>query len=327
MVNKMAIVSQVSKLCAWSLGLWLLCAPPTQAQLLWAESGVGNGSSAVGFNLQEQRYDSPATLLQELAQANVVYLGETHDSPADHQAQLEIIQALHRQNPKLAIGLEMFQRPYQGVLDRYLAGKLTETELQQQSQYEKRWGFPWEYYAPILRYAKANQLPLIALNTPTEVTRKVARQGLASLTLADKQSIPPASEIRTDNPAYRQFMRQIYDETHGEMGNSQNFERFFLAQVLWDETMAERIAQFWQMNPKTQMVVLVGQGHVVYGYGIPDRVVRRLTHPAAKKYPAFRQKIVLLNPADAAKSLDKRTIADYFWYSTPPTAIKDTERT
>lgn len=318
MVSRAAIVSQVSKLCAWSLGLCLLCTPSAQAQLLWAESGVGSGSSAVGFNPQEQRYDSPSTVFQQLAKANVVYLGETHDSPADHQAQLEIIKELHQRNPKLAIGLEMFQRPYQGALDRYLAGKLTETELQQQSQYEKRWGFPWEYYAPILRYAKAHQLPLVALNTPTEVTRKVARQGLESLTLAEKQFIPPASEIRTDSPAYRQFMRQIYDEIHGEMGNSQNFERFFLAQVLWDETMAERIAQFWQMNRRTQVVVLVGQGHVVYGYGVPDRVIRRLTHYTAQKRPAFRQKIVLLNPSDEAKSPEKWTIADYLWYSTPP---------
>ncbi|MBW4521964.1 MAG: ChaN family lipoprotein [Scytolyngbya sp. HA4215-MV1] len=315
MVNRVAIVAQISKLCAWSLGLCLLCAPSAQAQLWLAE---GSRLEASSFNLQVQRYDRPDIVLQQLAQANVVYLGETHDSLADHQAQLAIIQALHQRHPQLAIALEMFQRPYQAVLDRYLAGKLTETELQQQSQYEKRWGFPWENYAPILRYAKTYQIPLVALNTPTEVTRKVARQGWASLTLADKQFIPPISEIRTDNSAYRQLMRTIYDDIHGEMGNSQNFERFFLAQVLWDETMAERIAQFWQTTSQTQIVVLVGQGHVMYGYGIPDRVTRRLTSRSPKPHPTFQQKIVLLNPSDEVKTTEKATIADYFWYSMPP---------
>ena len=39
----------------------------------------------------------------------------------------------------------MFQRPDQSVLDQYIAGKITEEQLVEQSDYEERWGFPWEY--------------------------------------------------------------------------------------------------------------------------------------------------------------------------------------
>jgi uncharacterized iron-regulated protein len=101
-----------------------------------------------------------------------VYLGETHDSPEDHQAQLEILQALYREKlknakdataPRLVIAMEMFQRPYQNILDQYIAGKITEEQLIEQSEYEERWGFPWEYYAPILRFARAHQLPRLSL--------------------------------------------------------------------------------------------------------------------------------------------------------------------
>ena len=120
-------------------------------------------------------------VLDTLKQATVIYLGETHTDMADHVAQLEIITEMHQTRGDIAIGLEMFQRPFQPVLDQYIAGEITEAELIAQSEYETRWGYDWELYAPIFRYAQAEQIPLIALNTPTEITRKVARQGLASL--------------------------------------------------------------------------------------------------------------------------------------------------
>lgn len=219
------------------------------------------------------------TILAALADRDVVYLGETHDSAADHQAQLEIVQDLGEQGD-IAIALEMFQRPFQPVLDAYLAGELSEDELIAQSEYETRWGFDWEFYAPILRYAKANQIPLIALNTPAEITRQVAREGLASLNGEDFRFIPPVAEIDLSNASYRALIQAVFD-AHGGHGNSDGFENFFAAQVLWDETMAEGVVRQLEAEPDRQVIVLVGEAHVGYGYGIPDRVRRRL--PAVKQ--------------------------------------------
>lgn len=90
-------------------------------------------------------------------------------------------------------------------------------------------------------------------------------------------------------------------------GNSPGFERFFQAQVLWDETMAEGIAKFIQSNPGYKVVVLVGQGHIVYNYGIPSRVARRLKVP-------ITQRSVLLSKNLEENSVTKLPIADYvFW--------------
>jgi uncharacterized iron-regulated protein len=241
-------------------------------------------------------------ILTQLAPAQVIYLGETHDNAADHQSQLDIIQALHQKNSKIAIALEMFQRPAQPLLDQYLAGTLTETQLQQQSEYDQRWGFPWDYYAPILRFAKTHQIPLIALNVPTEITRKVAREGLESLTPSDRQWIPPANQIRTDNTAYREMIQVFYDEIHQGRSASSNFDRFFLAQVLWDETMAQSITDFLQTQPDRQVIVLAGDGHIIYGHGIPSRVARRIENVV--------QRSVIINPDEGME-----TAADYFWWS------------
>jgi uncharacterized iron-regulated protein len=305
---------KIAKACTWLVGIIFLCTPPTYAQ-----------STSEPLQ-QEQQQLTQQQILQELVKANVVYLGETHDSPKDHQAQLEILQALYQRNqkiatgaaaPRIAIAMEMFQRPYQDIINQYLAGKITEAQLVEQTEYNERWGFPWEYYAPLLRFAKAHQLPVLALNTPTEVTRKVARSGLESLTTDERQHIPPLSEIRTDNAEYRQIAQKAYEQHHQSgHGNSTSFERFFTAQVLWDETMAEKIAQFVKANPDYQVVVLAGQTHIVYGYGIPSRVARRLNNNQ------LIQRTVLLSVSKDAQSTGEAqdtpfnsrfAIADFIW--------------
>jgi uncharacterized iron-regulated protein len=227
--------------------------------------------------------DANDRVLSAIAPSQIIYLAETHDDAADHVAQLEIIQALSLQGD-VAIGLEMFQRPFQPVLEAYLAGTLTEAELLSESEYETRWGFDWAFYAPILQYAKAHQIPLIALNTPTEVTRKVAREGLASLAGEDFTYIPTVDSLDITDGEYKRSLRDTFS-AHGGVGYSSAFDNFFAAQVLWDETMAEQVAVQIAAQPDRQMIVLVGEGHVVNGYGIPNRVLRRrptVTHASVQ---------------------------------------------
>ena len=263
-------------------------------------------------------------VINRLIDQNIIYLGETHDSSADHQIQLEILQELYKRRPNLSIALEQFQRPYQHVLDDYQQGKITEAQLVTNSEYETRWGFPWLLYRPLLQFAKTNNLPLIALNTPSEVTRKVGRQGLESLTFTDRRFIPPFSTIHVGPESYRDRIQKIYIEMHpaksitpsditpidSDLSKSQRFTRFFEAQVLWDETMADRITQAVQQNPDRLIVVLVGQGHLFYHDGIPNRVTRRL------KNKSIKQTTILLNPDPSGPLLEpttKQPIGDILW--------------
>jgi uncharacterized iron-regulated protein len=286
-------------------GLLLLCTP--YSVLAETSQQVNNQIN----NIDHLAITQP-DILKNLTKAQIIYLGEQHDRLADHQAQLAIIQHLHENSQqtggKIAIALEMFQKPYQQAINDYLAGKISETELIAKTEYETRWGYEWEYYAPILRYAKKFQIPVIALNVPTEITRKVARAGLDSLTEAEKKIIPPADQIKTDNEQYRQILLEVYKQhAENEQGHSANFQRFVLAQVLWDETMAEAIAQFHAKNSDHQIVVLAGAGHIIYNYGIPDRVQRRLGEDV-------KQKSVLFQPVNDQSLINDKEIADYIWW-------------
>lgn len=262
--------------------------------------------------------EAQTAVLEALQPVTVVYLGETHDSAADHAAQLSIIQALCSESALTdspfvgcALAFEMFQRPFQPVLDAYVNGEIDEATLVAETEYEQRWGFPWSFYAPIVQYGQAQQMPLIALNSPTEITRQVARDGLASLQGDDFRYIPPVDEIHTDNGDYRSYVQQVFESFHGGAaghGSAMSFDNFFAAQVLWDETMADRIATYVAANPDHRVIVLVGQGHVIYDWGIPSRVERRLGDD-------LTQRTLLLNPPADLPDAEARGIADYLWVS------------
>ncbi len=251
-------------------------------------------------------------ILEDLKSATFVYLGEIHNRPGDRTGQIEILAALQQEalrndRPKLAISLEMFQRPFQPLLDAYLAGEIDEETLVRESEYETRWSFPWESYAPILHFARANRIPVLAANTPTEILHKVARQGLESLDGDDFLYVPPRDEIRVDNDSYRAQLLGAFGRHGVTASTSDTFERFFAAQVTWDETMAEAIADFHRQNPDHRIVSISGLGHVSYGYGIPDRVKRRI--PATE----FQHRSVLFAPESRALPNAIANATDYVW--------------
>jgi uncharacterized iron-regulated protein len=210
-------------------------------------------------------------VVKGLANKKIVYVGEQHDKFAHHQVQLEILQGLYRQNPKIAVGMEMFQRPFQKALDDYIAGAIDERTFLKRSEYFKRWDIDYHLYKPILDFARAKHLPVIALNVRREIVEKVGKGGLDSLSKEETQEIP--AELDRSDPQYRERLKEIF-AAHQQRENK-NFEFFYQAQMLWDETMAESIDRFLKQHPDYRMVVLAGAGHVQYGSGIPKRAFRR----------------------------------------------------
>lgn len=211
-------------------------------------------------------------ILPDLADKRVVYVGETHDRYAHHLTQLEIIKRLHAAHPQLAIGMEMFQQPFQSYLSDYISGVLSEREMLVATEYFKRWRYDYRLYAPILRYARDNRLPVVALNVPGDLVEKVRQHGMGGLDAADRARLP--ADIDRGKAEYEARLKEIFAQHPHTEGRG--FDRFLDGQLLWDEGMAEQAARYLEGHPDQSMVILTGSGHLAYGDAIPQRLNRRV---------------------------------------------------
>ena len=211
-------------------------------------------------------------VLDTLPAYRVIFVGEKHDRYAHHMNQLEIIRHLFASGADVAVGMEMFHQPFQPVVDDYLAGKIGERQFLEKTRYYKEWGYDYSLYKPIVDFLKKNNIPLLALNLPGSINKQVARKGLESLD-ADQNSWLPA-ELDFTNVAYRDELKAVFDQ-HGDQIGIDEFDYFLQAQILWDESMADKAFQFIDTHPNHHLVVLAGNGHIRYGHGIPQRFFRR----------------------------------------------------
>lgn len=209
-------------------------------------------------------------LVRRLAGKRVVFIGEIHNRYDNHLNQLAILQRLHALDPDMAIGVEYFQQPFQSHVNDYIAGRITENEFLRATQYFSRWGYDYRLYAPIFRYARAQHIPVRALNVSGELVSAVARVGIAGLSAKERADLPRALEPAS--PAYRKRLYAAFEEHHGF-----TFQHFVEAQLVWDEGMAESAAAYLNAHKKRHMVILAGAGHMEFGSGIPNRL-ERLTH-------------------------------------------------
>ncbi|MDU0460239.1 MAG: ChaN family lipoprotein [Geobacteraceae bacterium] len=204
------------------------------------------------------------TMIDEVSDAPVVFVGERHDAAAHHTLQLELLKGLMEKGKPVAIGMEMFEESSQKILDGWSAGSVTTDAFVR--VYRSNWrNIPYRLYEEIFSYARVNHIPIVALNAPREIVMKVSRQGLASLNSADRRLLPPDVDAEVSD-AYVDFIRASY---WGHGRSSDNFRYICEAQMLRNRVMAHRIRGYVERHPERVMVVIAGGGHARQKGGIP----------------------------------------------------------
>lgn len=269
--------------------------PPTSAEL--PAGGIVKTSRSTGFT----------DMIEDLAEADFVYVGERHDNADHHLAQLRVIEHLQARGRLHAIGMEQFQRPFQSVLDAYTEGRIGEEEMLERTEYKKRWGFPYELYRPILEFARRWRIPVVALNVEVELKDKVSKDGLEGLSNSERARLPA---IDTSNDRYKQSLIHTYKAhlKEDETFDREKFDRFFLIQCLWDQVMADSIVRWSRTAPKNaQIVVLAGTGHISRRWGIPENVKKRLGKTHRTVVP------ISVTKFPPPRTVFAESYADYVW--------------
>ena len=246
--------------------LWGCAVKPQTLKIVGKPEAFGDGTIISGAQSSAVSFEA---LLEDIQNSRVIYVGETHTSPEDHRVQLEVIQALWQKFPDLTVGMEMFDHSYQEVLDQWSAGKLEEKEFLQKVHWYVNWGFDFALYRDILNFIKENRLRLVGLNVPNYIPPRIREGGVENLREAEKRHLPPQMDLSI--AAHREYVQKVFEKHKHHFRGEVEFDNFYAAQVVWEEAMAAGIAE----NLKEDvMVVLAGNGHIQFKYGIPDRAYK-----------------------------------------------------
>jgi uncharacterized iron-regulated protein len=215
-------------------------------------------------------------VLGRIQGSRVVLLGETHDNAEHHRWQLAMLAALQARDSNLVLGFEMFPRRVQPVLDRWVAGELTEAEFLKQADWEKVWRFDPALYLPLFHFARMNRLPMVALNVDMTLIRDVGSNGLAAVDAARREGVttpapPSAAYLARLRPVFDQHMQAGISGKGGGDADAQ-FSRFVESQQVWDRAMAQGIADALARHPGATVVGIMGSGHIVYGDGVAHQL-------------------------------------------------------
>ncbi len=225
---------------------------------------------------------APSTMVQQLAKADVVFFGEQHDDPETHRAEAELLDAIGGTGRPVILSLEMFERDVQPVVDDYLAGRVTETQFLARSR-------PWDRYGSdyrrLIELARTNHWRVVAANVPRTLASAIGRKGLGALdTLSAHERLWAAREnVCPKDDYHARFLESM--QGHGAGGAAPAAgdtlptaiaERFYLAQCVKDETMAESIVNARADASRDAIVVhFDGAFHSDYSQGTVMRVKRR----------------------------------------------------
>ncbi|MCE3076004.1 ChaN family lipoprotein [Chryseobacterium gwangjuense] len=177
-------------------------------------------------------------LVKELADYDVVFFGENHNSSINHWLQLKITEALYTQKKgQLILGAEMFERDNQSQLNQYLSGKFDAKTLKDSA---RLWNNFTTDYKPLVDFAKTKKLNFIATNIPRKYASQTAKEGLESLNnLTEKEKAYIAQlpiKVTLDTPGYPEMKTMMGDHADGT-----KVMNFISAQATKDATMAESI--------------------------------------------------------------------------------------
>lgn len=260
-----------------------------------------------GGELVEDKY-----LRDFFKKADYVLLGESHTNMTDHLSQAAILEKMAKRRLKPVLAMEFVDVDSQPTLDRFNRGEISVDQLAETLNWDRTVGYSFELYRPIFETAQNYKIPVYALNIPRRVVREARLNGLDKIPEKDKKYLPglliPASD---EQRAYLlKFFEEHMDATQGgalsgkdaaaampgrgsaasmpqsmrgpaaapgpddqarQAARAKSIDGFITAQAVWDSAMAERAVRIHQAS-KRPVVIIVGQGHVEYGWGIAMRL-------------------------------------------------------
>lgn len=201
-------------------------------------------------------------LVDQVKPGSVVVIGEMHNQQTIHDQQMLILEALWDKGLNVTVGMEFFNYTDQMFVEQFRSGEIDETAFKTLVNWG---GYDFNLYKDQLLFGDYG----LGINLTRDVTQVISKQGLSALSPTQQKLLPPQFTIGRDS------YRQRFFQAMGAHVPSAAMENYFIAQSAWDDTMAWQTLEFKKDHPDQVFVIIVGEFHVQYGGGLPNRLKAR----------------------------------------------------
>lgn len=230
---------------------------------------------------------SAQTLVERLAEAPRLIIGEQHDNPDHHHAQLWLLQALAQRRAQGSVLLEMLTPDQQVRVDEVHALSAARWPADLPASLAWQSGWDWNLYGPIVRYALAQPYPLLAANLDSTDIRRIYKQA------------PAVSGARSNTAAVKNELLAQIRESHCGLLPETRMPAMLAVQQQRDRQMAERL-----LAAPAPALLLAGAYHARLDIGVPVHV-QDLGERSAPVVVMLAEKGAEVSSASA----------DYVWYT------------
>jgi uncharacterized iron-regulated protein len=263
------------------------------------------------WDVAAARFITMDALVERLAPARFVLLGERHDNADHHAFQAWIVRGLVAAGRRPAVAFEMLDAEQATRLAEHLARAPRDAAGLGDAVGWSGSGWPaWKEYQPIADAALAAGLPIVAANLPAGTARAVVRGNLGAL---DPELVRAHGLDRPAAPDTQAAMEAEMRDSHcGHLPES-TLPAMVTAQRARDAQMAERMVA----AQRDGAVLVTGAGHARRDRGVPAYLAVRAPDAAVASVAFVEVATGRAAPADYTERFGTARLPfDFVWFTT-----------
>lgn len=158
------------------------------------------------------RASTKEDLFQRLQQSRLILMGDFHALQQSQKTHLRVLKnfettaGIADESKPLVLCLECFSGEDQVHLDRFFAGKISEKDFLKVIDWEAKWGFPFDFVRPLIRWAQQKKIPVYGLN------RILKKRTAATLKSRDRYAASRIHQVLKQHPDAVVFV--IFGDLH-----------------------------------------------------------------------------------------------------------------
>lgn len=275
------------------------------------------------------RWIDEDALLDALAVADLVLVGERHDNPDHHALQARIVAGLVARGRRPAVAFEMLDAGDAPAIAGALATEGSAAALREAVAWDASGWPPFALYAPLFEAVLRARLPIVAANLPRSERHAIGHGGIAALPPARRAALGLDAPA---DPGERRALAEQIREAHCGHAPPAMLERMVDVQRAWNAQLARALASAAAATPDEaallvasaaaatpdgSALLVAGNEHVRRDRGAPRWLAR-----FAPRAHVASVGLLEIDPDDPAADPSAGAPFDYVWL-TPRADLAD----